>query len=364
MLQVMDSLTYQQVLHDVYEEIGATPLVHQNEYTEEVLPEDKIPDELENQEDFNKQHGSRHEAGQLSDVDKFIDRTTMSVTYKNKHIKLHQFNIDSKFRSVRDPYKQTIQTPTNFTFTFPNKIKNVISMRASGIEIPNSYYVFTTAKNNTYFSIAVGSTPAVVITIPDGNYEDPYVFADVIQTLLIAQFPTAGFLATLGDNTAKLTITNSTSTVFSLDFTTPLTAIQTTDNGIGFNMGFRNTTYSSQFSYTGEAIVDTIGPNYIFLSLGTEYPVLTHFYNNTYVPAFAKVLVNVGKNAILTDNGSNMITKEYTLPQPKDLTHVHVRIFDAYNEIVDIQGLNFSFSLEVVEVVNFALYNTLTEPIT
>ena len=360
----MDSLTYQQVLADVYEEIGATPLVHQTEYTEEVLPEDKLPDELENQEDFNKQHGSRHESGKLHDVEPFIDRTTTSVTYKQKQIRLHQFSIDSKFRSAKDPQKQTIQTPTDFTFTFPNKIKNVISMRASGIEIPNSYYVFTSAKNNTYFSITVGSNPPVVMTIPDGNYEDPYVFADLIQTILIAQFPTTGFLVTLGDNTAKLTITNSTSTVFSLNFTTPLTTVQSADNGIGFNMGFRNTTYSSQFSYTGEAVVDTIGPNYIFLSLGTEYPVLQHFYNNTYVPAFAKVLVNVAKNAILTDNGSNMITKEYTFSQPKDLTNVHVKIFDAYNEIVDIQGLNFSFLLEVVEVVNHALYNTLSEPIT
>lgn len=360
----MDSLTYQQVLADVYEEIGATPLVHQTEYTEEVLPEDKLPDELENQEDFNKQHGSRNESGKLQEIDPFMDRTTASVTYQNKHIKLHQFNIDSKFRSIKDPNKQTVQTSTNFVFTFPDKIKNVISMRASGIEIPNTYYVFTAAKNNTYFSITVGSNPTTLITIPDGNYEDPYVFADVIQTILIAQFPTTGFLVTLGDSSAKLTITNSTSAVFSLDFTTPLTTIQATDNGIGFNMGFRNTTYTSQFSYTGEAVVDTIGPNYIFLSLGTEYPVLRHFYNNTNVPAFAKILVSVGKNAVLYDNGSNFITKEYKFPQPKDLTHLHVKVFDAYNDVVDIQGLNFSFSLEIVEVINHALYNTLTNPIT
>jgi hypothetical protein len=360
----MDSLTYQQVLADVYEEIGATPLVHQTEYTEEVLPEDKLPDELENQEDFNKQHGSRHESGKLADVDQFVDRTTTSVTYKQKQIRLHQFNIDSKFRSYKDPYSQITQSPTNFIFTFPDKIKNVISMRASGIEIPNTYYVFTLAKNNTYFSIKVGTTPSVVITIPDGNYEDPFLFADVIQTLLIASFPTTGFLVTLGDNTAKLTITNSTSAVFSLDFTTPLTTVRAYDNGIGFNMGFRNARYASQFSYTGEAVVDTIGPNYLFLSLGEEYQVLKHFYQGTNVPAFAKILVSVGKNAILYDNGSNMITKEYTFPQPKDLTHLHIKIFDVYNEIVDIQGLNFSFSLEIVEVINHALYNTLTNPIT
>jgi hypothetical protein len=59
-----------------------------------------------------------------------------------------------------------------------------------------------------------------------------------------------------------------------------------------------------------------------------------------------------------------MITKEFIFSQPKDLTHIHVKILDAYNEIVDLQGLNFSFSLEVVEVINHALYNTLTNPIT
>jgi hypothetical protein len=359
----MDSLTYQKVLADVYEEIGATPLVHQTEYTEEVPPEDKLPDELENQEDFNKQHGSRNETGKLHDIDPFVDRTTTSVTYKQKHIKHHQFNIDSKFRSYKDPHSQLTQSPTNFSFTFPDKIKNVISMRASAIEFPNTYYVFTAAKNNTYFSISVGPITKL-INIPDGNYEDPYVLADELQTCIICEFPTGGFLVTLGENTGKMTIKNTTSTVFSLDFTTPLTNVRAYDNGIGFNMGFRNTTYTSQFSYTGEAIVDTIGPNYIFLSLGDEYPVVKHLYQGTTVNAFAKILVNVGKYSVLYDNGSNMITKEYIFSQPKDLTHLHIRIFDAYNEIVNIEGLNFSFSLELVEVMNHSLYNTLTEPIT
>jgi hypothetical protein len=357
----MESLTYQQVLADTYEEHATDIFVYQNEDDKDIPAIDNHPDELENQEDFKKEQHSRQEAGKLQHAPPFIDKTTTSIFYKQKQIKLHQFNIDSKFREL-DPQKPT-SISTDFLFVFPDKIKNIISMKASAIEIPNTYYVFTQQKYNTYFYINVTGTP-VNVSIDDGNYEDPYTFADAVQTALISLFPLIGFIVTLGDNTAKLTISNTTSTPFSLDFTTPLTSIRTTDNGIGFNMGFRKTLYTGQSSYTGEAIVDTIGPNYIFLSLGDDYPVLTHFYDKTSTNAFAKILVNVGKNAVLYDNGSNMVTKEYIFPQPKDLSHLHIKIFDAYNEIVDIQGLNFSFTLEIQEIVNYALYNTMINPIT
>jgi hypothetical protein len=77
--------------------------------------------------------------------------------------------------------------------------------------------------------------------------------------------------------------------------------------------------------------------------------------------AFAKILVDVPKNSVIFDNGTNVITKEYFFHQPTNIQSVPVQVLDAYGNIVDLNGLNFSFTLELTEVVDHALYKLMTE---
>ena len=348
----MEHLTYQQVLADHYEETGKTVLVVSQEYEEEVPAEDKNKHpELENQEDFQKFAGTRNELG--SSPPKHQDNTIYSVTYKTKDTKLNVINIDSKFRSN---YLTT--QSTNFTFNFGRELKNIISMRISGLEIPNTFYVFMESKHNTSFIITANNV-SQTITIPDGNYEDPYEFIEQIQELLDLLFPVEKFKITIGTSTSKITITNETSTVFSMDFTTPLTSKREYDNGIGFNMGFRNIIYSGETSYTATSIVDTLGSNYLFLSLGEDYPVITQYHNNTMFIAFAKILVDTEKNSILYEDGSNTITKEYFFQQPINMRTIHIKLYDAHQEIVNLQGMDLSFTLELLEITNHSLYESV-----
>lgn len=63
---------------------------------------------------------------------------------------LLNLNINSCFRHN---YYQS--NPTNFLYNLPVEIKNVSSMRLVSIEIPNSWYLFSSKKKNNIFNITV-----------------------------------------------------------------------------------------------------------------------------------------------------------------------------------------------------------------
>jgi hypothetical protein len=231
-------LTYQQVLADHYDENAKDLLVYPNITTEEVPPDDKHPDELENQEEFQKFGGSHAQVEiNPSPLPLFEDKTTLSVKYYSKDTIRYVYTLDSRFRQnlsfpttnsgINGPnsnsfgvalppkipiinvlYNSPGTTTTNFTYTLPKPIKNIASVKLLSVEIPNTAYEFAynisysppgtnlaTAPEypypytgNTMFKVAYfdqGSSvpePQTFI-IPDGNY-DAQTICSVIQTLL------------------------------------------------------------------------------------------------------------------------------------------------------------------------------------
>jgi len=79
------------------------------------------------------------------------------------------YNIDSRFR---ENYNNT--TSTNYSVVIPEEQKGVIEMKLCDLELPTTYYPFTTAFNNNYMwmkvSFADQPTYYLYIYIPDGNY--------------------------------------------------------------------------------------------------------------------------------------------------------------------------------------------------
>ena len=77
----MEQITYQQVLADIYDENSKDLLVQHNEYEETIPPEDKHPDELENQEEFQKPIGSHASNSYNANPTNHEDKTKLSVLY-------------------------------------------------------------------------------------------------------------------------------------------------------------------------------------------------------------------------------------------------------------------------------------------
>ena len=417
----MELPTYQQILAEQYEETAKTVLVVANEHEEAVEPADHHPDELENQDDFNREQGSHALAWHLPKPAPPKNTSHTDVLF-NKQTQVRLVNIDSRFRTTLDTadgfsQKQigasttSLYTSSNFLFKLKDPIKNVISVRLSSIELPNVFYAFSNSRGNTHFWITYPSTlytddPLITpgnpieIDIPNGNWDSTpssppsssVIVSSTTQTSLAQQIQNQlndpnnealqiqlqkynnVFVVQVDSATGLLTIYTQASTgatapiSFDLDFYTKSANIpnaisynsRSADFGLGYNMGFRKLYYTNYTSYVAEAIINTIDTNYVFLSLDPDWKVvIQETPDRTQLFSFAKVIVNSPKFAVTYDNGQNTLTKEYFLKQPTNIISIPVRLSDPYDQDIDLVGTDFSFTLEVREVLDFSLYETM-----
>lgn len=386
----MEQLTYQQVLADTYEETAKSMLVFQREYEEEEgpPPDDKHPDELENQDEFNEFKGSRQMVEVPKELPKYDDKTQLSVRF-NKDVQTRVINIDSRFRT------DYTDSETNFLYKLLTPVKNVGSVRLSSVEVPNTYYNFSAynsttgvGRGNVYLRIVypAGSTDPnqiLDIQIPDGNYTigDPVTYNDPTNILVVLQgliddFTQTGYFSrfklTVGYDPVASKVNFTSSWVnppmigqppFDLDFTANAPFItRQYDWGLGYNLGFRQKLYTSVVDVDAEGVADMVGPNYLFVSLYPDWKVVTHNHpDKTQFGPFAKIIVSVPKNDVIYDNGANTVTKEYWLQQPTTVSSFQVVVTDPYEEPIDLVGANLSLTVELKEIMNPALYEHIRQ---
>jgi hypothetical protein len=413
--------TYHQLLAEVYEENASNLLIpdyHREEDDEEAQPEDKHPDELENKEDFNK-FVPRHEPSHMAPPPpKYKDMTTTSVTY-TKQIRTRVINVDSRFRYSPG------ETSTNFIFRLPQPVKNVISLKLSSCEFPNSFYAFSYDRGNTSFLMTYpsGSTVAAdtqIIIINDGNWDSTnYPSTTALVTEVYRAINTTftnargvgigGLSVTVSSVTGKVTI--SANQAFDINFRAGAFSSRLKDFGLGYNLGFvgsttlqkntsaetsytRNQTtladgttifeattlipntearfiqahsivataspglYTNVTKITSESILNVIDINYVYLRLNPDWKVVVHVSpEHEQVFTFGKIILDQPKfqPCYRVDN----ITKEYYLQTPCDIVSFPVIVSDPYDQPIDLMGVDFSFSLEVKEVLDASLYEAM-----
>jgi hypothetical protein len=398
----MEGKTYLELLAENDEEArrefqpNAKDLLTANfvEYDDNVEGHDPHPDELHDQADFQKPAGSHQLASLLPEPEKDVHKTTSNVRY-DKDVQVHVISIDSRFRTNQ------LDNPSNFLFKLLTPIKNAISVRLSSLEIPNTWYTFSNIRGNISMIINIyGSTepdlPELAISkaatanvttgrvvITEGNYS---VFTDSTNDILVElyrqlqqTFPTYAFSVIFNAITGKITISCFTLSAgntytytnqptigsenpiyFSINFADSIFSNRDDNWGLGYNLGYRIKQTDPATSVTGEAIVDVLDSNYVFLSLNPDWKVVEHNQpDRSQTSAFAKVIVNVGKNDIVYDTGQNTITKRYFLRQPTNITSFNISIVDENEQYVMLQGGNVSMTLEVTEVLHASLYEAM-----
>jgi hypothetical protein len=60
---------------------------------------------------------------------------------------------------------------------------------------------------------------------------------------------------------------------------------------------------------------------------------------------------------VIYDDGSTLLSNEIIFPSPVDINFLNIKLVDPYGEVIDLVGMNFSFSLEITEVLNTKLYD-------
>lgn len=266
-------------------------------------------------------------------------------------------NVDSRARkNVTDP-------STDFTLILAKAITNIYKLRIASIEIPNMWYNVTSEYRATDTTIKVKHygdiTTDHTIIIPDGIY-----MPDDIIFLLNEKFKTINntFNITLDVHTLKISITCCKK--FAISF------LQTDNPSllkyyhIGHMLGFISAkTYPSAILdemthiLKSESAIDFVGPSYILLTLN-EIGHIDHYTTSGTTTAtasstgksfrcIAKIIVREEKGGVIYDDGSTLIGNSITLITPTTLQELKISLRNSYNELIHLNGLDFSFTLEV-----------------
>jgi hypothetical protein len=366
------------------------------EYEDHVDGHDAHPDEIEDQHEFQKPQGSHQLAGLMPEPAKDVHKSTTGVSY-DKAVQVHVISIDSRFRSDQG------DNPSNFLFKLLSPIKNVISIRLSSLEIPNTWYTFSKIRGNISMLLTIANSITAYgrVTITEGNYTANAIFPgtpvppnDIFLELfnqLNGTLTVNSFSVFFDPISGKLTIscfkklnapaggytylnqprpmpTPPPSTLtgyetpmpFSINFADGIYSTRDDNWGLGYNLGFRSQQTPVATSHTASSIVDVIDSNYIFLSLNPDWRVVEHNQpDSSQTAAFAKVIVDVAKNDTVYDDGGNTITKQYYLKQPSNITSFNISVTDEYDQYIQLEGGNISMTLEVTEVLHSSLYESM-----
>lgn len=301
-------------------------------------------------------------------------------------------NIDSRFRKNYD-----LTIPTDYTIDLPYSINNVIEMKLSDLEFPTTYYPFNESFENNYFWMKITSGnnahTYVYIHIPEGNY----YHATLIETINNA-FQDNGLALEIkfdldynnpggiGNGNGHVTISVGTdsnvtaignielnfygsklsddvenyqqSQVFYESYHSDI--IDRFYNSrsnisyrqrIGWMMGYRHDFYTGSASHTSEGILDVLGSKYLFLVLDD----FNSSSNVSFLSSSEKSLLKDNIIARISLKGyafsiqSQTDLSIYSEPRfyygPVDINRLRVLVVDEYGRTVDINNMDFSFTL-------------------
>lgn len=294
-------------------------------------------------------------------------------------LKIRSINIDSRFRT------SYTDTTTDFDFRFAHTYKNVISVRVASVEIPNVWHNISKLRHNNSFKITAydisGNEKSATIIIESGSYTS-VLLEEMIQSKLDEFKIMTGIFINFTINpisirskfeligTAPLPVTETTppsqppSKPLIIDFSNDNTCGRRCDFGLGYYLGFRCLKYVvapvtgkplSDFTLTSESIADVVGDLYILLHVG-DFHAIEHKTGDNYIQCMSKIVIREDKGAVIYDDGSTLINNQVILPSPIDLKQLSIRLTDAYDQPIDLMDMNWSMTLEIIEVQNLRLY--------
>jgi hypothetical protein len=275
-------------------------------------------------------------------------------------IQRHILNIDTRFRDSAE-----LSSASNFYYTLAAPIKNILRIRITSVEFPNNYYQFTRKRKNVTFRViyqGASGTMGQPIEIEEGTYN-----AFELQDALNAIFQEAGGLGWLSvafsSTTGHYVFTGTQN--FAID-TSYETYDRLFDYGLTYYMGFSQKLHKAVAAGAGKFIVESdglanfAGDPYMLLRLN-DFQCVKHRTDETYLEAFAKLVLRDQKNNVNFDDYASRHIKEVVFPAPQDLTRLKIQMLDAYGELADLSNINYSFSIEIMEIKNMSLYNVIRD---
>ena len=286
-----------------------------------------------------------------------------------KRVLIKNLNIDTRFR---ENYYNSLST--NFHLDLPIKFSNVISIQLAAFEFTMTWHIISKAAGNNFFWLNANTLDdsiieSDVVIIQDGNYS-PQDLIDYINNYIGSKFASSVLLNQLvftlnvsstSSGSGQVIIgTNNIGTPafkYSLNFQANLKGDP--DYGtplplkMGWIMGFREGYYQNALNYVSEGILDTSGPNYLYLVVD-DY---NNNVNNNFVSAFNSSVLN--KNILarislqapyfntLIQNNLSLITTKREYFGPVNIEKLQIQLVNEYGQIINLNNMDYSFCLNL-----------------
>jgi hypothetical protein len=296
----------------------------------------------------------------------------MVMTNVHKETKKKYWNIDTRFRDDYAQYSQTLSGSLIhwYTFTLPQTINDVKNIFVNTIELPISFYNISAAMGNNVMNIN-----GKLLTLPDGTYKDVTSLKTAIQTQLTSlSLSTVTFdISQNGNNVPSFK--NSSGSAVSLNFAVKpsntcgsvTTGTATADfdkfnvkSKLGWLLGFRDISYSIPNGGTkyAESTIDLNNPKYLYLIIdefnaGNQSsfisPLPTSIINKNIL---AKIVIDYQHypyGTIIPANQFNglLLSDKRSYNGKVNLQKLKIQLVNEYGHPVNLNGLDFSFSLEI-----------------
>lgn len=295
---------------------------------------------------------------------------------KNNKTKKTSLVIDTRFRD--DIY---VNSSSDFQFTLPTKLKNVVAIKCSAFEFPVSFYGLSASYGNNYLNISIIYTDnnnAIlsaneIFIIPDGNYTiDDLVyyinntsFANATNTIF-NNIQIYQDLTPNNSGSGKIYLdTNYVNNVgkiseIILDFTCDIDG--NVDNHplstkLGWNLGFMMPYYSGAVSYTGETVPETMTIRYVYLAIddfntSVADNFITAFNTSQLIQKniITRIPIKGSYFDLMIENDTSTFSHERRYFGPVEISKLKIQILDDHGRTLDMNNANYSFCLQITQI--------------
>lgn len=245
------------------------------------------------------------------------------------------FNLDSRSRNIN-----LYPSNSEFRYSFSDYgpiLKNVIELKISSIEFPNTSHTMNSEKYDNC-SMTINNEKK---TIPNGNYNSNDLMKQIENIL------PENCTAVVNLQSALITIKNDGDTNIELVF-----GNSTDYFSLGQLLGFKKLNYiiNANDKIESECVINSIGDQYYFLKLNDYGKV--NMNGRKYM---AKILMLTPKYEMTYESQHTFVSKDYKFKQPTNINHLDICIHDYLGNTVELNGCEWSFTLEVNIINNSVL---------
>lgn len=296
----------------------------------------------------------------------------------NKFVTNYVFNTQ-----FRDNFYSTM--PEDCAFTLPIKLKNVVAISLSAVQIPNVMLAFSPNRGTDVIYIKEDGTGLEgFVVIPRGNYDAntfPLILEKAINNQLIGVWPSR-FTVSIDPYTYFTTIANSVNT-FTMNIVntnnptsyfgncteTKYNTNSNPDNKkdlvppskfvttMGYLIGYRKFEYSGLKSYTSESMFNGIYTDYIYFCLN-EFSTASQYMGNYGVLPTGLIDENVLAVIPITSapftstfaDNADYIYKTRNYNGPIDIQKISIKLLNPQGRLVNIHQYDYGFNLQVTTI--------------